>query len=249
MRSLILALRFLTVLPVPGPELPGPAALGRAGWWFPVVGLALGAGLGGLLRGLERLFPPLVAAVLLVAAWKIVTGGLHLDGLADLLDGVAGRDRAGRLAIMRDSRLGTFGALGLVFTIFMAIAAVSELEGSARPRVLLLAPFVGRVAPLLVGGWLRPATPGQGLGAAFISGLSRRAGPLWALVALVLGGALLGPGGVALAVAGLGVAVLAALVASRWLGGLTGDVLGAAVEVAELSVLLAGSALLRRGVW
>lgn len=249
MRSLILALRFLTVLPVPGPEAQGPVALGRAAWWFPVVGLVLGAGLAGLVHGLEGLFPPLVAAVLLVAAWKVVTGGLHLDGFADVLDGVAGRDPARRLAIMRDSRIGTFGALGLVFATFIAVAAVSDLGGSARPRILLLAPFVGRTAPLLVGAWLRPATPGQGLGAGFITGLSPWAGPLWALVALVLSGALLGPGGVALGVAGLAVAVLAVLAASRRLGGLTGDVLGAAVEVAELSVLLAGSALLRWGAW
>ena len=68
MRSLILALRFLTVLPVPGPEAQGPVALGRAAWWFPVVGLVLGAGLAGLLHGLEGLFSPLVAAVLSAVA-------------------------------------------------------------------------------------------------------------------------------------------------------------------------------------
>ena len=247
MRSLILAMRFLTVLPVPGREADGAAALGRAAGWFPVVGLALGAGLAGFLEGLERLFPPLVAAVLLVAAWKVLTGGLHLDGLADLLDGVAGSDPARRLAIMRDSRIGTFGALGLIFAILVAIAAVSELPKPARAWVLLLAPMVGRTAPPFVGAWLRPATPGQGLGAAFMIGLSPWAGPLWAFAGLVLGGALLGPGGIALVLAGLGVALLAALGASRRLGGLTGDVLGAVVEISELGVLLAATAILRRG--
>ena len=247
MRSLILAVRFLTVVPMPGREAQGPAALGRAAWWFPVVGLALGTGLAGLLHGLERLFPPLVAAVLLVAAWKVLTGGLHLDGLADLLDGIAGSDPGRRLAIMRDSRIGTFGALGLVFVLLIAVAAVSELGAPAHARVLLLAPLVGRTAPLLVGAWIRPATPGQGLGAAFVTGLSRWAGPLWALAGFALGGALLGQAGVALVLAGLAVALLTALGASRRLGGLTGDVLGAVVEVAELGVLLAGAAVLRRG--
>ena len=247
MRSLILAVRFLTVLPVPGREAQGPAALGRAAWWFPVVGLALGAGLGGFLHGLERLFPSLVAAVLLVAAWKAVTGGLHLDGLADLLDGVAGAEPARRLAIMRDSRIGAFGALGLVFAALLAAAAVSELAGPARARVLLLAPLVGRTAPLLVGAWLRPATPGQGLGAAFVAGLSRWAGPLWTIAGLLLAWAVLGPAGPLLVVAGLSGALLVALGASRRLGGVTGDLLGAVVEIAELGVLLAGAAALRRG--
>lgn len=247
MRSLILAVRFLTVLPVPGQEAQGPAALGRAAWWFPVVGIALGAGLAGFIRGLERVFPPLVAAVLLVAAWKIASGGLHLDGLADLLDGVAGAEPARRLAIMRDSRIGAFGALGLVFTVLLAAAAVSELAGPARARVLLLAPLVGRVAPLLVGGWLRPATPGQGLGAAFVAGLSRWSGPLWAVAGLFLAWAVLGPVGPLLVLAGLSGALLVALGASRRLGGVTGDVLGAVVEIAELGVLLAGAAALRRG--
>ena len=94
MGSLILAVRFLTVVPLPGREPPGAPALGRAAWWFPVVGLFLGVGLAGMLLALHALFPPLVAAVLLVAVWKVVTGGIHLDGLADSLDGLAGRDPA-----------------------------------------------------------------------------------------------------------------------------------------------------------
>ena len=247
MRSLILAVRFLTVLPVPGPEAQGPTALGRAAWWFPAVGLVLGAALGGFLHGLEQLFPPLVAAVLLVAGWKAVTGGIHLDGLADLLDGIAGGDPARRLAIMRDSRIGVFGALGLIFAALIAVAAVSELSGPARARVLLLAPLLGRTAPLLAGAWLRPATPGQGLGAGFAAGLSRASGAVWVAASLVLAWALLGPGGVLLVVAGLGGALLVASDASRRLGGVTGDVLGAVVEVAELGVLLAAVAALRRG--
>jgi adenosylcobinamide-GDP ribazoletransferase len=247
MRSLILAIRFLTVLPVPGQEVLGPTALGRAAWWFPLVGLTLGAGLGGFLHGLERIFPPLLAAVLLVAGWKAVTGGIHLDGLADLLDGFAGGDRARRLAIMRDSRIGVFGALGLIFAALIGTAAVSALAGPARTPVLLLAPLVGRTAPLLAGAWLRPATPGQGLGAGFAAGLSHWAGPLWAMGGLMGAWALLGPGGVLVVLAGLGGALLVALGASRRLGGVTGDVLGAVVEIAELGVLLTAAAALRRG--
>ena len=120
MGSLILALRFLTVVPVPGQEAEGPGALGRAAWWFPVVGLCLGGALalGGWL--LDGLWPPLVGAALLVGAWKAATGGIHLDGLADSLDGLAGRDPARRVAIMRDSRIGVFGAAGIALLLLLS---------------------------------------------------------------------------------------------------------------------------------
>ncbi len=248
MRSLILAVRFLTVLPVPGREAGGPVALGRAAWWFPVVGLALGVALVGFLHGLERLFPPLVVAVLVVAGWKAVTGGIHLDGLADVLDGLAVGDRTRRLAIMRDSHIGVFGALGLIFAVAIATVAVSELPDPGRASVLLLAPLVGRTAPLLAGAWLRAATPGLGLGAGFVAGLSRWAGACWAVATLLVAWTLLGSGGIVLVVAGLGGAAAVAFGASQRLGGVTGDVLGAVVEVAELGVLVAGTALRRSGL-
>ena len=248
MGSLILAVRFLTVVPVPGREGQGVSALGRAAWWFPVVGFLLGVGLAGTLAVLQALFPPLLASALLVTAWKAVTGGIHLDGLADVLDGLAGRDQAQRLAIMRDSRVGVFGAAGLILFLFLVVTAVADLPDPVRGRLLILAPVVGRAAPLLVGVWLRPATPGEGLGAAFVDGLSRWAGPLWALGGIALGVALLGPWGVAIPALAWVTVVLCAGAVARRLGGLTGDVLGAVVELAELGALLAGAALVRRGL-
>ena len=248
MGSLILAVRFLTVVPVPGRETHGVSALGRAAWWFPIVGLLLGAGLAGALALLQALFPPLLACALLVTGWKAVTGGIHLDGLADVLDGLAGRDRAQRLAIMRDSRVGVFGAAGLVLFLLLVVTALADLPDPVRGRLLILAPVVGRAAPLMVGGWLRPATPGEGLGAAFVSGLSRWAGPLWALGGILLAGALLGPWGSGIPALAWVAVILVAAFAARRLGGLTGDVLGAVVELAELGALLAGAALVRRGL-
>lgn len=248
MGSLILALRFLTVLPIPGREAQGPTALGRAAWWFPVVGLMLGALLAGAGRLIDALLPPLVGAALLVTGWKAATGAIHLDGLADCLDGLAGRDRERRLAIMRDSRIGVFGAVGLALFLLLSVTALAGLALSVRYRLLVLAPVIGRVAPTLAGAWLPPATPGQGLGAAFVASVSR-----WAGLAHVAGGVglaawLLGPWGVAIAAAAWGAAMLWAGFAAVRLGGLTGDVLGAAVELAELGVLLGGAAAIQRGL-
>ena len=247
MGSLILAIRFLTIVPVPGREAAGPLALGRAAWWFPVVGLLLGIALAIAGRAADALFPPLVAAALLVTGWKMATGGIHLDGVADCLDGLAGRDPARRLAIMRDSRIGVFGAAGLILLCLLTVAALAALAASLRLRVLVLAPVIGRVAPLLAGAWLAPATPGQGLGAAFAAGLSRGAGPAHMVASGVLAAWLLGIGGVAVAAAAWSLALLAAAFVARRLGGLTGDVLGAVVEVAELGTLLGVAAAAHRG--
>ncbi|MGH7316423.1 MAG: adenosylcobinamide-GDP ribazoletransferase, partial [Candidatus Rokuibacteriota bacterium] len=172
MGSLILALRFLTIIPVPGREAEGPFALGRAAWWFPVVGLMLGGALAVTGCFIDAVWPPLLGAALLVTVWKVATGGIHLDGLADSLDGLAGRDAERRLAVMRDSRIGVFGAAGLTLFLLLTVAALAGLPASVRLRVLVLAPVIGRVTPLLAGAWLAPATPGQGLGAAFAAGLS-----------------------------------------------------------------------------
>jgi adenosylcobinamide-GDP ribazoletransferase len=247
MASLILAVRFLTILPVPGREADGPGALGRAAWWFPVVGLALGAGLAALDRALALAFPPLLSALLLVSAWKVVTGGIHLDGLADSLDGLGGGDVERRLAIARDSRIGVFGAVGLILSFLIAVVALAEIPAPARAAILLLAPAVGRGAPLVAGACVRPATPDRGTGAAFVRTLPRAAGPVHVIAALALAILLLGPLGAALPAGALAAALgWTALV--RWrFGGLTGDGLGGAVEVSELAFLLLGAALAHRG--
>jgi adenosylcobinamide-GDP ribazoletransferase len=148
---------------------------------------------------------------------------------------------------MRDSRVGVFGAAGLILLCLLAVTALAALSVSLRLRVLVLAPVIGRVAPLLAGAWLAPATPGQGLGAAFAAGLSRWAGPAHVVVAGALAAWLLGIGGLAVAAAAWSLALLAAAFVARRLGGVTGDVLGAVVEVAELGTLLGAAAAAHRG--
>jgi adenosylcobinamide-GDP ribazoletransferase len=246
-RGLILAIRFLTIVPAPGREATDPGALGRAAWWFPPIGLGLGLLLAAADHGLSRLFSPLVTALLVVSLWKTLTGGLHLDGLADCLDGLAGHDPARRLAIMRDSRIGVFGALGLVLAVLLAGAALTELPVASRGPALLLAPTVGRLAPLVVGVIARPATPAEGSGAGFIDALPGWAPLVHTPAVLALSVLVLGPFGLAVVIAGLGAAVLATWGLTRGLGGATGDVLGAGVELAELGVLLAACAHARLG--
>jgi adenosylcobinamide-GDP ribazoletransferase len=243
--DLVLAARFLTILPVPGREATGADALGRAAWWFPPIGLALGVALAAADRGLTWLFPPLLAALLVVSLWKVLTGGIHLDGLADCLDGLAGRDVPQRLAIMRDSRVGVYGALGLVVVFLTSLIALAELPPGPRGAALMLAPVTGRIAPLLAGALLRAAPSPSGLGSAFVAALSRAAGPVYASAAVILAGLLVGGWGMAAVGAGLVVALLGAALVAHRLGGITGDGLGASVELGELGVLLAAAAYAR----
>jgi len=239
--GLVVAARYLTIVPFPGRPRGGAEELGGAAPWFPVVGL----GIGGVLVATERvttlLFPALLAALLTVTVWKVVTGGIHLDGLADCLDGLTGRDPTQRLAIMSDSRIGAFGALGLIFFLLLEIAAVAELPPASRWRALVAAPAIARAMPALVGRVFPAARP-HGHGAGFRLGLRARSAVLALVVAAAVAVLALGVvGGVALAVAGLAALGVGRFMAGR-LHGMTGDVLGASVEVAELAALLTVSA-------
>jgi len=241
---LILAIRFLTIVPVRGREASGDEAFGRAGWWFPPIGLGLGALLVGADRAFSYAFPPLLAGLLLLALWKILTGGIHLDGLADALDGLAGTDVDQRVAIMRDSRLGVFGAVGLVLHLLISAAALVALSGTGRTGVLLIAPVIGRLAPLLIAPLFPAATPGQGMGASFQAGLSRWAAPAHLVWLWALAGCCLGPWSALLLSLSLGAVLLWAVFLASRLGGLTGDAFGSSVEIAELATLVAAAALM-----
>jgi adenosylcobinamide-GDP ribazoletransferase len=236
------AVRYLTIVPVPGhPSRPGLTDslddLGRAAAWFPIVGFGLGLGLAAVERITTRLFPPLLVGLLTIAAWKLLTGGLHLDGLADCLDGLAGRDAEHRLAIMRDSRIGAFAAIGLILVLLVDVAALAEIAEDRRWRVLVIAPAVGRAAPLALARLFPPARR-DGQGARFQASMGRGAAAFAAALVFLVASVTLGWSGLVSCLVGLLAAILVGWQLSSRLGGITGDVLGAAVEVTELGVLL-----------
>jgi adenosylcobinamide-GDP ribazoletransferase len=235
-KSLALALRYLTIIPIPAGEHVEPKTLGRAAPWFPLIGLGLGLVVAATQQVTAMLFPSLLDALLTVTVWKLLTGGLHLDGLSDCLDGMTGRDAGDRLRIMRDSRIGAFGAIGLILFLLLEVAAVSELS-SIRWRALLVAPAVARAMPPLVS-WLHPPATPLGQGAMFRSGL--RWWGVLAAFALATVIALFALHTAGLLVLGLatGSALALGWFSTRRLGGVTGDVLGACIEIAELLTLL-----------
>jgi adenosylcobinamide-GDP ribazoletransferase len=237
MKGLRTALSFLTILPWRSGTDEPPLPLGASAGWFPLVGGLIGLLSGLAYAGLSPLLPPLPAAVLAAALWIGLTGGLHLDGLADCCDGLlAAVPRERRLEIMKDPRLGTFGGLGLLLAVLLKIGLLTGLPPARAVLGLPLAAALGRwlILPL---SRLPSARPG-GMGAAFAGGVTRRQMGL-ALVWLLPLAALNGWRGLAaLLLAHLTAWLIARLALSR-IGGVSGDVFGLAVEAGELSALLA----------
>ncbi len=227
------AISLLTTLPIAAPATWSPGDSGRAAGWYPWVGLGIGL-LVASVHGLTGLFfPPLVAGALTLAAWVALTGGLHLDGLADCADGLCYPSTPEkRLHIMQDPRLGAFGGLGLGLALILKWAVLASLNRESLPA-LLLAAALARWC-LLPAGFMPLAKPG-GMGADFAAGLSRAAVFWGGLIPL---GLALGLGwrGLLALVLGLLVTWGVLRVAKTRLGGITGDVLGWLVETVEIAV-------------
>ncbi len=237
MRSLKLALQFLTILPLKvSGEVP-PAALRRSLAWFPLVGLLIGGVLATLQQHAWPGAPARLSCLLLVVAGLLLTGALHLDGLADVADALCARkDREGRLAVMKDPRVGAAGAAAVVLAILLRWELLASLGDRVRLLALLAAPVAGRAAMVVALRVLPPARP-DGL-ARLLWPASRTAVLLSLLFATALPMLLLGvlPGLRAAAGAALAVGILLS-VSARAFGGITGDVCGAAGELAELACL------------
>ena len=232
-----MALSFLTVVPTPA-AAHTRGDFGRAAGWFPLVGAAVGALAGGVRAAAEPLLGPAPATVLALVALTAATGALHQDGLADCADGLGVRgDRARRLEVMRDSRIGTFGMLALLGWGLLLLTSLAPLTRADGLLALVAAGALGRAAALVHATTTPPARR-DGLGAGFT--VRRVPLALGLLTAVAIALPALGPARGALA---LGAAALLTAATSRWagraLGGRTGDTLGATVALAELAVVVA----------
>ena len=238
MSAFLIALQFLTRLPISLPGMRAPAAVGRSLLSYPLVGLLLGAVLLSAQWALQGQAPTLQAALLLIL-WVGLTGGLPLDAVADSTDAWAGgfRDRERTLAIMQDPRSGPIAVVVLVLLLLLKFAALLALLQADQPLALLLAPWIARgLLPLLFFStpYVRPG----GLGALLAAHLPRAELPWWlaghAVLLILLSG---WAGLLALLAALLLFAGLRRLMCQR-LGGTTGDTAGALVELVEAAVLL-----------
>lgn len=248
--DLATALRFYSRLPIPAAGDPAAHAapdLDRMAYAVPLAGMVIGLiGGGVLVVGVALKLTPFLASALAVTALVLSTGAFHEDGLADTADGLGGGwDRAQRLLIMRDSRIGTYGGAALILSLLLRVGALEALVLAAGPLraalVLVAAGAVSRAVALLLFLALPPART-DGASAA-LGTLSASAGLSCALVAALAASVILVPGfGIGTAFAGLlgPLAVLFVMVrlSGRLIGGQTGDVAGATQQLAEIVFML-----------
>ena len=246
MNSLIAALRFLTIIPIPGRRGHAPDDLARSLWSFPLVGLLLGGLTAGIFWAVGPHLPRPISAVLAVLVLLVWSGGLHLDGVADCADGFfSSRPRERILEIMRDSRIGAMGVIALVMLLALKGAALYALPPSQLWRVLLLMPLAGRVGILLMLAMLPYARPEGGLATVFFAG-SRRLALLPGLVLLALVAWLLAKSlGLFSVLDALILLLPFCLFCYAKIGGATGDTLGAACEIAETLTAVCFATLLK----
>jgi adenosylcobinamide-GDP ribazoletransferase len=239
MRLYFIALQFLTIIPLPFTVRCEKEDMGRSMALFPVVGLTIGLFLVGLDYLLGFVFPRPVADLLLITALAAVTGALHLDGLADVCDGLAARGGKERfLAVMKDSRTGAVGVVGLVLGLLLKYQALLHVPPDQKRAALLFFPMVARMAQVqMTVGALRARS--DGLGATFVDG----AGGVQFAVAYIV---TLSTAFLLLGVPGISCCIILYLLTwglkawfHRRLGGITGDIIGCASELNEIAALLA----------
>ena len=247
-RPFIFAWHFLTTIPLSrvhheptAPELAASMA------WYPVVGLLIGGGLAVADLVLQEVFDNLVVNALLIVLLVVLTRGLHQDGLADTLDGLAGGGTLSeRLSIMRDPRIGALGATGVSLSLMLRYAGLMALPQELRVPALCCMPAVGRWA-MVTSAWLSPyARKEGGLAAPFLTHLSWRHVVVATLVVAIGLGVGFGIVRSFLVMMGGAFVVLMGWWECRsWFGGVTGDTLGATNEVIEILFLLSIPLVLR----
>lgn len=263
MNNFLWALTFLTVVPIDREGRIQPDACGSVVVWFPVVGFCIGIFLSMIYFAVSCLFPPLVACALVILASVIVTGALHLDGFADTCDGIwGGWNKDKRLEIMRDSRIGSFGAIGLICLLgfkYVALLSIGEIYVSDKSPftalvrgvccfgshglgsayiALLIMPVVGRWAQVCAAGLSAYARNEAGTGRFVLDNTSVKQVVCTAFLPVLLLWLFC-------SLRGLVVFAIILIFTLGWIwyikkkiGGMTGDTLGATNEIAEMLFLL-----------
>ena len=236
MKSLVVAVAFLTRFPVGKLVSCNAADVARSAGWFPLVGVFLGLIYAGVAALCKDHLPLAVVAVLLVMLDALLTGALHYDGLADTLDGFGGgKDRDDVLRIMRDHNIGSFGGVALVVLVALKATAYAALLGrSGWIAPVVLIPALGRWSILLLAAMLPYARPSESV----VRGMGERSlllGSVVVIIGLIAAASLRAWMAVGVIIA---VTFLFGRFCRRRIGGITGDTLGANLQIGECAALL-----------
>lgn len=232
MKRLILAIQFLTIVPIKKGLRPAGDDLAGSMAFFPVVGAMQGAVLAAADYGLIQILPLAVVSAVLLAVLALLNGGLHLDGFADTVDGLAGGAVADdRLRIMRDSSVGAAAVVALILLILIKFLSINELNGTGRIAVIVIFPVVGKWCMVLLS-CLAPPAREDGLGASFAAN-SYSTLAIATILTAIASWLLLGPASLAIMAAMAVWTYLVSIFFKRKLGGVTGDVFGFHCELSE----------------
>jgi len=230
------ALQFLTAIPITGLKF-SQRDIARSSAYFPLAGAVLGLCLLGANNALSYLFPEPLTNLCLVFVLIILTGGLHLDGLADTLDGLGGgKDKQRMLSIMRDSHKGTFGVIGIIGAILFKVFALSAIPLSMKGSCLFIFPVLSRWS-MTIPMMLYPYARSEGKAKLFIDGMNMKIF-LWASIFALSLAAAANWLGIAIMLIVAAFTLLSSQFISKKIGGMTGDTLGAINELNEIVVLL-----------
>ncbi len=243
--NFLAALGFLTVIPVGQEKVPSDRMADMMSF-FPLVGLLLGSILALFDYLAKGLLPRQVTDALIIVFLAVITGGLHLDGLADTADGLIGGkgDRGKALAIMKDSRTGAMGVVAICLLLLVKFMALDSIPSGLRPGALLLAPSLSRWGQVLVSYGSRPARSENSLAGSFITYIE----PAHLIAASIMAAAFAalfgGITGLAALAAVAIVCLLLRVFFNRSIGGETGDTIGASSEIGEALVFIVFSAII-----
>jgi adenosylcobinamide-GDP ribazoletransferase len=241
LEDLAIALQFMTRVSIPIKGLD-PARLNRASAWFPAVGLFVG-GMAALCYVLvvAHLGRPLTALVIVLLT-VLITGGLHEDGLADCADAFGGGwTREDRLRILKDSRIGSFAAIALIFSLSSRAILLTTLPAGSVVRYMISAQILARWTPLPLSALLQPARRQEGQGSRIAGGVSWFTVALGTALTLVPVGCFLRLSAWQPFVAVSAIVALSGVYYQRRLGGITGDCMGATIQISEIAVYLCGA--------
>ena len=243
------ALRFMTIVPVPSSETAiAPDWLSRCARYFPVVGIGVGLVSAVVLLLADRIWSPVVASLLAVAASILVTGALHEDGLADTADGLGGGSSVEkRLAIMKDSRIGTYGTLVLAFSLSLRVAALADMPSWTAAAALISAHAAARITPAFVMNALPYAGDTAAMKVSYVDASVSAHDRRFALVVVLCALLPLAFISILSLISGLLVGAALAAAVTYWarqrINGYTGDVLGAIEQMFEIGFLLGVAAV------
>jgi len=240
------ALTLLTIIPAPIGRSNDSAPSRFAPLAFPVIGLLLGFGATGLLTLFDEFLPGNLAAALVVAALALITGALHVDGLADFSDGIfGGRDPESRIRIMKQPEIGAFGVTSIVLVLGVSWLALSSLAAADLWILLPVTVMISRTAPLVIMSITSYVSP-NGLGTNYVD-VPKPILLIVVVITLAISAVVGGGPTLSLAFVGLLAALVVGLLAKKRLGGANGDVYGAGVEISLAVCLVIAAGIVDAG--